>query len=58
MKLICNVTGDEINPKSIATEGPTIFKSNERFVSYFHKYANKFQIFSLSVRVLAPIIKA
>ena len=47
MKLICNVTGDEINHKSIATKGPTMPKSNERFVNYFQNYyANKSNTFN------------
>ena len=61
MKLICNVTGDEINHKSsIATKGPTMPKSNERFVNYFLNYQLCQQvsnIFNQVCRVPAFLIK-
>ena len=61
MKLICNVTGDEINHKSsIATKGPTMPKSNERFVNYFLNYLLCQQvsnIFNQVCRVPAFLIK-
>ena len=48
MKLICNVTGDEINHKSIATKP----KSNERFVNYFLKYLLYQQVSNIFNQVL------
>ena len=48
MKLICNVTGDEINHKSIATKP----KSNERFVNYFLNYLLFQQVSNIFNQVL------